>query len=208
MTTVTLSKEGIQLPDNILIQEYLETQDAAYFSAIYDRYANKIYSKCYSLLKDTALAEDATQDIFTKIFLRMSSFNQKSQFSTWVYSITHNYCIDYLRKQRKKWSSDDDEQQQELLDKVVDTDDSIKEKELLELELDKLAQALDKLSPEDKSVLLMKYKDDLSIKDICDVLDKSESAVKMKLKRARERAKDEYDKIIVLFVIFYILESM
>ena len=87
--------------DNALVEEYLLTQNIGYFDELYKRYSNKIYYKCYSLLGDYVSAEDATQDIFLKLILNLSKFSQKSKFSTWIYSITYNYCVDEIRRLKK-----------------------------------------------------------------------------------------------------------
>jgi RNA polymerase sigma-70 factor (ECF subfamily) len=143
-----------------------------------------VYAKCLSLLKNEALARDATQEIFTKIFLNLSRFGQRSRFSTWVYSITYNYCIDFLRKQQKKQALFSDE-----LDDPPDlADQEVPDYELLEMEVQLLKKVLDDIPAGDKAVLLMKYQDDMSIRDMAEVLDKSESAIKMKLKRAKAKA--------------------
>lgn len=172
------------MADLEVIHSYLESQASNCFSLLYNRYATKIFSKCISLLKDEALAKDATQEIFTKIFLNLSRFGEKSKFSTWVYSITYNYCIDYIRKMKKRDIFSDE------LENVGDVEDDGPEvdEELLQIEVRQLRQVLDEIPIGDKTVLLMKYQDDLSIKEIADILDKSESAVKMQIKRAKERA--------------------
>ena len=90
------------LSDTEVIKRYLETHDQRYFHALYQRYSTKIYSRCISLLKDEALAQDAMQDIFLKLFLNLSQFADRAKFGTWVYSITYNYCIDLLRRRKKQ----------------------------------------------------------------------------------------------------------
>lgn len=172
------------MKDLEVIHNYLESQASNCFSLLYNRYATKIFSKCISLLKDEALAKDATQEIFTKIFLNLSRFGEKSKFSTWVYSITYNYCIDYIRKMKKQDIFSDE------MEKVADVADDGPEvdEELLQLEVRQLREVLDEISIGDKTILLMKYQDDLSIKEISEILGKSESAVKMQIKRAKERA--------------------
>jgi len=176
--------------DSELIKLYLKTQHSGYFSLLYKRYAGKIYSKCISLLKDESLAQDATQDIFTKIFLNLAKFSERSKFSTWVYSITYNYCIDFLRKKKKekKLFSDEIENPPDTVEEVPDT-------ELLEMEVSRLKKVMEKIPSGDKAILLMKYQDEMSIKEIAGILDKSESAIKMKIKRAKHKAQKVYSDI-------------
>ena len=168
---------------------FLATQSPEHFGELYGRYSDKVYSKCLSLLKNEAAAQDAAQDIFLKIFLNLAKFNKKSRFSTWVYSITYNYCIDYLRRKKKeKTILTDDENEKDPAEEEVD------DKEILEMEIERLAYILDKIPEDDKMVLLMKYREDLSIKDISKAFDKSESAIKMKLKRAKNKVRKLYNE--------------
>jgi len=181
----TLHKTKVS--DEELVKSYLETQESRYFDKLYVKYSNKVFSKCISLLKNEALAQDATQDIFLKIFLNLSKFGGKSKFSTWIYSITYNYCIDLIRKAKKEKNifSEDIENAPDLAEEVPDS-------ALLEIEVKKLKVILEKIPVGDKAVLLMKYQDDMSIKEISETLDKSESAIKMKIKRAKHKVQKVY----------------
>ncbi len=185
--TYPLSKAGChkEMKDLEVIHNYLDTQAAICFNLLYNRYAKKVFAKCLSLIKDEALARDATQEIFIKIFLNLAKFGEKAQFSTWVYSITYNYCIDYLRKSQRRGAIFSDE-----LEKAPDPadDNEVPDAVLLEMEVRQLREVLDEIPVGDKAILLMKYQDDLSIKDISEILNKSESAVKMKIKRAKAKA--------------------
>ena len=170
------------MSDEEALEQYLLTQNVNYFNLLYDRYTNKVYSKCISMLKESELAEDATQEIFVKVLLSISKFSGKSKFSTWLYSVTYNYCIDIIRKGKK-----------EIIVSLEDNtkldleDDGILDAEIMETNVFRLKQVLGLMNVEDKSILMMKYQDDLSIKEICDVMEKTESAVKMKILRAKER---------------------
>jgi len=166
-----------------VIHNYLETQASICFSLLYNRYASKIYGKCLSILKDEMLAEDAAQEIFMKIFLNLSRFEEKAKFSTWIYSITYNYCIDYVRRKQKLGDIFSED-----IEKAGDVQEEIPDEAIMELETQQLKRILDKISTGDRTLLLMKYQDELSIKEMADILNKTESAVKMKLKRAKEKA--------------------
>jgi len=140
------------------------------------------------LLKDEGRAQDATQDIFLKIFLNLSKFGGKSKFSTWIYSITYNYCIDLIRKKKKSGNIFSDE-----IERAPDLAEEVPDSALLEMEVKKLKIVLDIIPVGDKAVLLMKYQDDMSIREISETLNKSESAIKMKLKRAKHKAQKVYE---------------
>lgn len=200
MQQVNLSK----LSDRELVELYLDDQKQLYFSMLYSRYADKVYGKCLSMLKDSMLAEDAAQEIFTKIFLKLATFNDKAKFSTWLYSITYNFCIDLIRKQKREYNvlSADDENAAEIADNIADVSDS----EFLEMNLTKLGRALDQIPVEDKAVLLMKYQQGIPIKELTQITNKSESAIKMQLKRAKQKVKKYYDTIVV--TIYIILDLL
>lgn len=172
------------MKDAEVIHRYLDTQNNLCFTLLYNRYVGKVYGKCLSILKEANLAHDATQEIFLKIFLNLAKFGEKAQFSTWVYSITYNYCIDYLRKNKKYG-----ELFSEQIERMPDVpEEEVPDEVLLAMEVNTLRQVLEEIPPGDKMILLMKYQDDLSIKDIAEVLDKTESAVKMQIKRAKSKA--------------------
>lgn len=171
------------MPDLKVIHVYLATQANPCFTLLYQRYASKVYAKCLTLLKDEALAQDATQEIFMKIFLNLAKFGEKAQFSTWVYSITYNYCIDYIRRNKKHGDIFSDE-----MEKTPDIPDEVPDEVLMQMEVNTLRQVLSELPMDDRFVLLMKYQDDMSIKDISTVLNKTESAVKMQILRAKAKA--------------------
>lgn len=184
------SLHKMKISDEELIRLYLETQNSRYFDQLYGKYSTKVFSKCISLLKNETHAQDATQDIFLKIFLNLSKFGGKSKFSTWIYSITYNYCIDLIRKKKKDGNIFSDE-----MEKAPDLAEEVPDSALLEMEVSRLKVVLETIPVGDKAVLLMKYQDDMSIRDISDALNKSESAIKMKLKRAKHKAQQVYENI-------------
>ncbi len=177
------------LSDEEVIAEYLKSQNPYYFDVLYNRYSAKIFGKCLTLLRDEFKAQDATQDIMMKILLNLNKFSGNSKFSTWVYSITYNFCIDSIRKAKKNKSILMDD-----LSMLSDVEDEVSDKFLLEVKLERLKKILEMINVEDKSILLMKYMDGLSIKDIASIKDKSESAIKMKIKRAKEKFMKVYRK--------------
>lgn len=185
-----------EIKDEELVQLYVDTQRNIYFEELYDRYADKIYRKCYSFVKDTAKAEDFTHDIFLKLAIKIGTFKETARFSTWLYSITYNYCMDQLRmaKKRSEYSLD------ENFDVIEEDNDA----ELIEIQADGLKKSMEHLSPDEKAILLMKYQDDFSIKEIADTFKISESAVKMRLMRTRDKVRKVYLEHFALFLILIV----
>lgn len=185
------AKKTTTLTDSELIQEYLRSQDTHYFTLLYRRYAGKVFAKCISLLRDDGMARDATQDIFIKIMLNLSRFSEQSSFSTWLYSITYNFCIDIIRKKKKVQLIYTEDIGKISKETDVEMPDSV----LLEMKHDRLSVVLDKIPPGDKAILMMKYQDDISIRDIALALNKTESAIKMQIMRAKQRAQSIHEDI-------------
>ena len=187
------SKKLTEYSDGELISQYLRTQDSTYFTLLYRRYASKVFAKCYSMLLDDGQARDATQDIFIKLLLNLSKFTEHSSFSTWVYSITYNYCIDLIRKKKKMpliFTEDVGKVSRETSE-IDDIPDSV----LLEMEQNRLEKVFEHLPPGDKAILMMKYIDDLSIREIGNVLSKTESAIKMQIMRAKQKSQSIYEEL-------------
>ncbi|GAB4027056.1 RNA polymerase sigma factor [Spirosoma gilvum] len=188
-----------QYSDEELVRLYVDTQRNAYFERLYERYCDKVYRKCLSFTKDPVRAEDLTHDIFLKLVIKLGSFREQAKFSTWLYSITYNYCTDQIRSQnmRKEVYMEDG---WERLD--VGTDDDLGE--LAEMEAKQLERALHQLAPEEQSMLLMKYQDDISIRDIANINGLTESAVKMRLKRSRDKLRKHYLEGVVFWLLLAI----
>jgi RNA polymerase sigma factor (sigma-70 family) len=191
LTAVATKKKSAEpeYTDSELIALYLRDQNTGHFTRLYRRYAGKVFAKCISMLGDEGLARDATQDIFIKVLLNLSKFTEQSSFSTWVYSITYNYCIDLIRKKKKNillFTEDISRVGKEVNEDVPDS-------VILEMETKRLEKVLERLPPGDKAILDMKYIEDMSIKDIADILNKTESAIKMQIMRAKQKAQAIYE---------------
>jgi RNA polymerase sigma factor (sigma-70 family) len=173
--------------DEELVQLYVETQTNFYFEQLYERYADKVYRRCFSFVKDGAKAEDFTHDIFIKLIVKLGTFKEDARFSTWLYSITYNYCMDQLRVAKKRGEIYSDEELE-----MADSVDLHSVFDEADIEVKRLNRAMDYLSADEKSILMMKYQDDLSIRDIADIFRVTESAVKMRLLRSREKLRKRY----------------
>ena len=172
------------LADEMIIQHILAGNNR-YFSVLSERYDKIIFQRCYHYVKDGELADDLTQEILIKVFVNLKNFRAEAKFTTWLYAIIHHTCIDYLRKQKKR---DHEVISGKLADKLPDIVEQELDisahhsKELLEI-------LLEQVSIEDKLILLLKYQDKKSIREIALSLQLSESAIKMRLMRAREKLK-------------------
>ncbi len=172
-----------QVKDEELVAIIVKNKDTALFQILYDRYASKIYRKCISFTSSEAEAQDLTHDILLKIYLRLSSFKQKSKFSTWIYAVTYNFCVDHKRKVDKQLRNYADYAEEENFSPAPDTDE-----ELYQMKVEQLKALLDQIDPEEKALLLMVYQDDLPIKSaVMEITKLTEGAIKMRLKRSKQK---------------------
>lgn len=179
------------LTDEELVDKIVKNKNSALFGVLYDRHCNTVYNKCYSFATNSVEAQDLTQDVFLRLFINLGSFKGKSKFSTWLYALTYNYCVNYVtRNSSKKIEKNSFPLDNIDLQLVVTNKNS-----LFELNAGKLQKALELVAPEDKMILLLKYQHELSIKELSEVLLIGKSAVKMRLKRARARIIVVYNKI-------------
>jgi RNA polymerase sigma-70 factor (ECF subfamily) len=177
------------LRDEEIVSIIVQENKIDLFQILYDRYSKKVRDKCYGLLKNKELAEDAVQNIFEKTYEKLKSFKGNSSFSSWLYSITYNYCIDFLRVKNKlhypDWNNNNE------IPEIIDET----EEDLTEINYNRLMKILDMIHPEEKALILMKYNDELPINKIGKSLRISESAAKMRIKRARARVVFLYKKV-------------
>jgi len=158
-----------QFTDEDLVQKIVLDNNALLFGVLYDRYSKMVYNKCYGFAKSKDEAEDLTQDVFLMLFVKLASFKGKSKFSTWLYSFTYNFCVNYVNRNKQRKMSDNsipmDDAEYKLTDEEV-SDDSI-----YELKASKLEKALKLVTPEDKTILLLKYQDGASIKELSELME-------------------------------------
>jgi len=113
------------------------------------------------MTKSREVAEDLRQDIMLKMIDKLHLYKGLSSYSTWLYSITYNHCIEHLRKYKRVRFDD--------LKDLLDIPEEVADEEIeaiLELRLDRINFLLELLKPEDKAILLMKYKEDFDLKGI------------------------------------------
>jgi RNA polymerase sigma factor (sigma-70 family) len=175
--------------DEELASKIGKSNDTAMFGVLYDRYEHLVFNKCYSFVNSVDEAKDLTQDVFLHVFIKIGSFKGNSKFSTWLYSVTYNFCVNYINKDKERKISSQSNQVEEQYDLAIEVNDY----SLYQMQVDKLEIALTLIPPEDRMILQMKYQDDVPIKELQEVLELSESAVKMRLSRAKAKIVELYN---------------
>ena len=143
-------------------------------------YGDSVFRMCFLYLKDYQLAEDATQETFIKAAKAYEQFQNHSTEKTWLIRIAINSCKSIMRTH---WF-------QNMRNQIRDT--SLDEKtDLFEtmLEKDSLSRAIMKLPQSDRQMILLYYYQELSLKEISEIIEKPVNTVNQKLYRARQRLK-------------------
>ncbi len=175
--------------DEQLIREY-QNGDNNSLGLLYNRYYSKVFNKCLSLTKNPDDAFDCAQDVLMKAFSNVSSFKGNSKFSTWLYAITHNYCITWLSKVKKNFFQDINSNLSNTENCIGDEDfenrrQREKNEQILETYLENIPEP-------DRQLLNRKYRENSSIKELQEELSLSASAVKMRLMRARQKLENMF----------------
>ncbi len=163
------------------------------FQRIVDEYTDMVYNLGLNFLNNRQDAEEVTQDVFMKVFTKMeSTFRNESSIKTWIYRITVRTCLDKIksRKSIKNLPLETAVGGSEILDWNAKTIDHpgilLEHKE----ELETLFRCIDKLPVRQKTVLLLKYVEQLSLADISDITGEKEKTIESLLSRARKNLKE------------------
>ena len=179
----------MRLSDEEIILKLNDEFEPKLFSVLLERHRFMIRNKCLTYVKSADTAEDLSQDILIKLYLKLNTFKRGSKFTTWLFAIIHNHCMDYLKKNRKEMHQAITEELSEEIADLIVSDDEISN----QMTEDLLNGLLDQITSEGKLILLLKYKERKSIKEIQTALNVTESTVKMRLKRAKDKINKLYE---------------
>ncbi len=152
------------------------------YRALYDRYAGYLYRVALSFLRHPAAAEDALQEAFTAAFRSLQQFRGESRLKTWLYRILYHQVLKGLQRHKAETPVEDLDQQQGSGEADVRNVESKLEVEAV----------LKRLSERDRSLLLMAYWDDLTCREIAEIMEIQENHVKILLYRARKAFADRW----------------
>lgn len=167
-----------ELADNELMK-HIAKKDTRAFSVLYDRYSDLLVNYFYKMLwQDREKAEDFMQDFFAKIIEKPKLYDTTRNFKTWMFSVANNMCKNEYRKQAVRANTnntiDDGIQVTDLNTDIVKQTDENKFSE-------RLTEELDQLDENQKSTFVLRYYQDMPIKEIAKTLNCSEGTVKSRL---------------------------
>ncbi len=175
-----------------LIQSILEGDTSA-FRRLVEAHQSYVYSVCYSVVKNKAIAEEAAQDTFIKVYRSLKKYKSESKLTSWMYSIAYRTSLDYIRKQKKTEALDSVDYM--VSDPSMNTQENLEADEFSVL----VKRMVNKLPPEDAALIRMFYFEDMSVQELADIAGISVSNVKVRLFRIRKKLHNFFqDSNIVL----------
>tara|TARA_Y100000385_G_C13002009_1_gene597695 strand:- start:335 stop:925 length:591 start_codon:yes stop_codon:yes gene_type:complete len=182
-----------KLTDELLVELIVSSKDPLLFKVLYERYIFKVFNTCLSFSNNNQEAEDICQDIFLKLLDKIHTFKGASKFSTWLYSFTYNHCVNYFHRNKVKKFEKNTSNIEQICNEVIAQ--SSDEDLVHMIKLEKLNEALELIPFEDKQILILNYQEFKSVKDLMDLHNAGESAIKMRLKRAKEKLLGVYNVV-------------
>jgi RNA polymerase sigma factor (sigma-70 family) len=174
--------------DTSLIQLALKGDQSA-FARLREKYHDAIYNLIYRMIREKEEVEDLTQEAFIKAFASLSSFNDEFAFSTWLYKIATNNCIDHIRRKKLQTFSIDKPLESKESDIVFELPDSTYEpdQDMIARQRKKLLDdAINSLPPKYRQVIMMRHQEELEYQEIAQILKLPLGTVKAHIFRARE----------------------
>jgi RNA polymerase sigma factor (sigma-70 family) len=168
------------------------------FKQIVAKHKNKVFNTAFGFLKNREDAEDVSQEVFINVWNYLEKFREEAELSTWLYRITVNKCLDFIKKRERqnKWGkivsffgskNDDAKQVAHHYHPGIQTE----EKEMAK----NLYACIDKLPEKQKIVIVLTKMEKLNYKEVAQILETTEKAVESLVARAKENLRKNLDKI-------------
>lgn len=167
------------------------------FEELISLYEKKVFNYCYRMTNSREDAEDLTQEVFLKVYRSLPSFKGNSQFSTWLYRIAHNICIDKFRKQKAVvvplvQGEEDEEREIQLKADGPSPEDILLSKEQQSV----IQKGIESLKPDYRSVIVLRDIQHYSYEEIADILTLPLGTVKSHISRARAALREALESVL------------
>ncbi|MFC0213748.1 RNA polymerase sigma factor SigW [Paenibacillus chartarius] len=172
--------------------------DRSAFEELVQLYKDKIYHLAYRMLGNRQEAEDAVQETFLRVYLNLNRYDETQKFSTWIFRIGTNLCIDRLRKKKPNYSLDAELPEGDGGDwySMLASDEALPEDQVILSETQQhIRGAIEAMPDKYKSVVVLRYLQDMSLQEIGDVLDMPVTTVKTRVHRGREFLRKQLEKL-------------
>ena len=169
--------------DQKIINQILEGDTNA-FSVLVDNYKELVFTLAMRMVKNREEAEEVSQDTFIKVYKSLNKFKGNSKFSTWIFRVAYNTCLDRLKKIKREYNvvaiDEFTEHQVKTLDNALDQMEAQEHKQ-------KIQECLQLLPSDDSFLLTLYYFEDQSLEEISKVVGITANNVKVKLFRSRKK---------------------
>lgn len=158
------------------------------YSILIGRYQRPIYNLMYRYSRSEADAADLTQEVFLRAYEKLNSFESGNRFFTWLYTLAVNRANDWARKRSRLQMN-----RTELVERMVHPGNSeVRQEKILESreQLQQLQKAVDMLPDEIREILMLRYHEECSVREVARIFSISESAVKMRTARGLQQLKE------------------
>ncbi len=169
--------------DQIIIHQILQGDTKA-FAVLVDRYKDLVFTLALQMLKNREEAEEVSQDTFIKVFKKLKNFKGDSKFSTWIYRIGYNTCLDRIKSNKRKQNTvainEFTAHEVKTLDNALSIMEAQESKQTIQ-------DCLQMLPADDCALLTLYYFEELSLEEIGKVIGVKANNVKVKLFRSRKK---------------------
>jgi RNA polymerase sigma-70 factor, ECF subfamily len=184
------------MTDEQLVAEYIKGDEKALESLI-QRYLTRVYQFAFKYVQNQDEAEDMAQEVFVKVWKNVKKFKPDFKFKTWVYTITKNSCLDFLKKKNRPLTFselDTEENNFGFSDSLADKTPSVLENIQTRERIKNLAFAVEELPPIYRDTVNLRYGDDLKFREIAVLLRESVDTIKTRHRRAIKSLKNIFQK--------------
>ena len=179
------------MDDAYYLQKILTSGSAADYKPIVERYQRQVFTLCYRIIRNREIAEEVTQDTFLKAFRKLPELKDHNKFPAWLRKIAYSKAIDFVRLKKVRT---------ETIENIEKEWPTTENTPLMETASNNrralIEKAISKLSSEEATIIHLFYLEDQSVKTTASMTGLSESNVKVKLMRAREKLRE----ILTLFL--------
>ena len=163
-----------------------EGSDGPAFVALMDRFQDRVWRVCFRVMGNAEDAQDATQEVFVRMFLNRGKFAGRSTYSTWVHGIAVRTCL-MIRRSRGRRHRRENIAGEQAYERHERKDEHAQE----EIQID-LRQMLETLEEDERAMLLLKYAEGHNYDELAEMFEVSVSACKMRISRARAKLKERF----------------
>lgn len=183
------------MKDEELVKK-VKNGDIDAFEQIIALYESKVFSLIYHMIKNENEIEDLAQEVFIRVYTNIKKFNGNSSLYTWIYKITTNLCIDYIKRKKEviyldeKLKLEDNEVEMQIPSDEKRQDELYEDKELKE----KLEKCIDKLPEKQKAIIILRDIKGFSYEEIAYITGIKLGTVKSQINRARQKLKNMLER--------------